>query len=93
MNDFEYQRPASLKQALAALAALEDSRPIAGGQSLLPAMKLGLAAPAGLVDLSAIGEMRGITSVSQTVRIGGYSEYWSNLSPELRESILIRTEH
>lgn len=70
MNDFEYQRPASLKQALAALGALDDARPLAGGQSLLPAMKLGLAAPAALVDLSAIGELRGITAASGTVRIG-----------------------
>jgi len=88
MNDFEYQRPASLKQALAALAALEDSRPIAGGQSLLPAMKLGLAAPAGLVDLSAIGEMRGITSVSQTVRIGAMVPHAEvAASPAVRSAI------
>jgi len=88
MNEFAYQRPASLQDALAALAALEDARPLAGGQSLLPAMKLGLAAPAGLVDLSGIAEMRGIAASAAGLRIGAMvSHAQVAASPEVRRAI------
>lgn len=52
---FEYRRPADLGEALAVLAEHgDDAKPIAGGHSLLPMMKLRLAAPAVLVDLGRI---------------------------------------
>lgn len=52
---FLYHRPASLAEAVATLAEFgDDARPLAGGQSLLPMMKLRLAAPAHLVDLGTI---------------------------------------
>jgi CO/xanthine dehydrogenase FAD-binding subunit len=52
---FEYFRPASLDEALAMLAAHgSDAKPLAGGQSLIPAMNFRLATPAVLVDLNAI---------------------------------------
>jgi carbon-monoxide dehydrogenase medium subunit len=58
---FAYHRPKSVKEAVAMLADLgEDARPLAGGHSLIPMMKLRLAAPAHLVDLGGIGELRGI---------------------------------
>lgn len=48
---FDYARPDSVDEALAALAANPGARPLAGGQSLVPMMSLGLAAPDLLVDL------------------------------------------
>ncbi len=58
---FEYHRPTSLDEALSLLGEVEGSRPIAGGHSLLPMMKLRLAAPAALVDLGGIPGLDGIS--------------------------------
>ena len=58
--EFEYHRPTSLDEAISLLGEVEDSRPIAGGHSLLPMMKLRLAAPAALVDLGGIPGLDGI---------------------------------
>jgi carbon-monoxide dehydrogenase medium subunit len=59
MQAFAYETPASVAAAVKA-AALEDSKYISGGQTLLQSMKLGLAAPSALIDLNAIAEMKGI---------------------------------
>ena len=58
--EFGYHRPASLPDALALLAAQAGAKPLAGGQSLIPAMNFRLAAPAALVDLNQLGELSGI---------------------------------
>jgi carbon-monoxide dehydrogenase medium subunit len=52
--EFTYHRPSSIDEAISLLDELEDSRPLAGGHSLLPMMKLRLVTPAALVDLSGI---------------------------------------
>jgi carbon-monoxide dehydrogenase medium subunit len=68
---FDYHRPSSLAEATALLARLgEEARPLAGGHSLLPMMKLRLASPAHLVDLGEVAELRGIAIGSDRVRIG-----------------------
>ena len=58
---FGYHRPASLPDALALLGAHAGAKPLAGGQSLIPAMNFRLAAPAALVDLNQLSELAGIT--------------------------------
>ncbi len=70
MNSFEFHRPASTAEAASLLTGSADARLIAGGQSLLPTMKLGLAAPSDLVDLSAIGILRGIRKEGEDIVIG-----------------------
>jgi aerobic carbon-monoxide dehydrogenase medium subunit len=60
---FEYHRAASLDDALALLARHPDAKPLAGGQSLIPAMNFRLAQPGALVDLNAVAELAGITTV------------------------------
>jgi carbon-monoxide dehydrogenase medium subunit len=60
MQAFQYSDPTTVAKAIGAAAANADSRYLAGGQSLLAAMKLGLSAPAGLVDLSHVVELRGV---------------------------------
>jgi len=60
--EFEYVRPASLAEAIEIVAKNPDARFLAGGHSILPAMKLRLAAPAVLVDISRLGELSGIRS-------------------------------
>lgn len=56
---FSYQRASSLDDAVAALAG-GDAKVIAGGMSLLPLMKLRLAAPARLVDIGRLAELKGV---------------------------------
>ena len=51
MYDFEYVKPASVADAVAALK-VEDSQPISGGQTLIPTLKQRLARPSKLVDLT-----------------------------------------
>jgi aerobic carbon-monoxide dehydrogenase medium subunit len=68
---FEYHRPADLKGALTVLAEHGDeARVIAGGHSLIPMMKLRLAAVGHLIDLQDIAELRGIRVADGQVTIG-----------------------
>jgi carbon-monoxide dehydrogenase medium subunit len=69
MYAFELHQPKSVSEAVALLADPE-SRPLAGGQSLIAAMKLRLAAPAALVDLGGIAELRGIRREGDALVIG-----------------------
>jgi carbon-monoxide dehydrogenase medium subunit len=72
---FAYERPSTLEEALALLAADEDARPLAGGHSLLPMMKLRLATPATIVDL---GELPGLDTIDREdggVRIGALATH------------------
>ena len=58
---FRYERPATLKEALALLAEYGDeARPLAGGQSLVPMLNLRLAAPGVVVDLNGVAGLDGI---------------------------------
>jgi carbon-monoxide dehydrogenase medium subunit len=74
MQTFAYGKPASV--AAAATAAMADNaKIIAGGQSLLPSMRLGLAAPDALIDLSSLPELKGITVTGGTVRVGAMTTH------------------
>jgi carbon-monoxide dehydrogenase medium subunit len=75
MKSFEYHRPASAADAVALLAASEDARAISGGMTLLPTMKMRLAQPAALVDLSAIDGLAGITVAGGTVTVGAMTRH------------------
>src|SRR5262245_64968524 len=66
---FEYHRPQSLNEAVALLASLgEEARPLGGGHSLIPMMKLRLATPGHLVDLAAIADLKGIRADGGDIR-------------------------
>jgi carbon-monoxide dehydrogenase medium subunit len=67
---FDYFRPKTLAQAAALLRKHRDSRILAGGHSLLPAMKLRLSSPRALVDLSAVKGLSGIQAKGKNLRIG-----------------------
>ena len=74
MQAFSYQNPSAL--ATAALASKTDGvKLLAGGQSLLAAMKMGLSAPETLVDLAGVAELRGITVSGGTVKIGAMTTH------------------
>jgi aerobic carbon-monoxide dehydrogenase medium subunit len=70
MNTFGYHRATSLAEAVAKLKANADGRALAGGMTLLPTMKLGLAQPSELVDLGAIAELHGIRKKGDRLVIG-----------------------
>jgi CO/xanthine dehydrogenase FAD-binding subunit len=69
---FEYFRPRSLEEALSLLAEYgADAKPLAGGQSLIPAMNFRLATPAVLVDLNGLSELSFISDAGGGTKIGG----------------------
>ena len=72
---FDYHRPQTVAEALGLLRDVQGSRVIAGGHSLLPAMKLRLAAPAALIDISRIDELRGIAEGDDGLRIGALTTH------------------
>src|ERR1700741_2805093 len=70
-GSFSYHRPATVADAVKLLADLgDDARPLAGGHSLVPMMKLRLATPAHLIDLHGIASLKGIRRDGNTVVIG-----------------------
>jgi len=96
-GSFNYHRPSSVLEAVAVLAKLgDDGRALAGGHSLIPMMKLRLAAPANLVDLAGIADLKGIRSDGNDVVIGAMttqhnvigSDVLAEKIPLLRETSL-----
>ncbi len=69
MQNFALHNPATVADAVRA-AAQVDSKLMAGGQTLLQSMKLGLIAPSAVIDLGAISDMKGISVADGQVRIG-----------------------
>jgi len=67
---FDYVRPASLREACGILAADEDARIIAGGQTLVPMLAMRLARPSRLVDIARLDELRGIRAEPAVLTIG-----------------------
>jgi aerobic carbon-monoxide dehydrogenase medium subunit len=73
---FDYLRPSTVDDAVAALAAAgDDGKLIAGGQSLMPVLRLRLAAPSVLVDLGGLAQLRGIRDDGDALVIGAMSTH------------------
>jgi len=95
---FDYHRPKSVPEAVAILADHgDDARPLAGGHSLIPVMKLRLAAPAHLVDLGGIPDLKGIREEGGEIVLGAMttqhevvdSDLLAAKVPILREAALL----
>ena len=68
---FDYTRPSTLDEALSALASGgEDAKVIAGGQSLLPLLRLRFAYPSVLVDVGGVSSLRGVRDLGDSLEIG-----------------------
>ena len=81
---FEYTRPATVDEAVSALAAAgEDAKVLGGGQSLLPVLRLRLAAPSTLVDLGGIEELTGVREDGDAIVIGAMTTHDAVLRDEL----------
>src|SRR6187402_1662858 len=71
---FDYHRPSSVDEALSLLGD-EGTRPLAGGHSLIPAMKIRLATPSTLVDLGGIPGLDGIERDGDELVIGALATH------------------
>ena len=75
MHAFEYHRPASTKDAIALAGTKDEGRYLAGGQSLVQAMKLRLSSPSDLIDLSSLKDLVGIKASGSAVEIGAMTRH------------------
>lgn len=75
MYAFHYHRADSVADATARLAAGDDAKLLAGGQTLLAAMKLRLASPSDLIDLGGLSELQGICKDGNTLVIGAMTRH------------------
>lgn len=86
-SEFDYHRAESVQHALDLLAQNDGAKLLAGGHSLVPAMKLRLAAPSALIDISQVKELRGIRQEGDTLIIGAGTTHAELLHSELLASV------
>jgi carbon-monoxide dehydrogenase medium subunit len=91
---FDYVAPASLDEALAALAeAGDDAKIIAGGQSLLPVLRMRLNAPEKVIDLGRIDALRGVRDDGDAIVVGAMTTHADVLrDPLVHEHALVITK-
>ena len=88
MYSFTYHRPTTVRQAASLLAKTEDAKLLAGGHSLIPVMKLRLARPSALIDLSGVEGLSGVEVSGRTVTIGAMTRHGEVAdSAELQEAM------
>jgi len=73
-EQFEYSRPASLNEAVHLLAD-HSTKPLAGGQSLIPLLKLRLASVSHLIDVGRLPELHGVRHAGGKLRVGAATTY------------------
>jgi len=90
---FDYQRPGTVDEAVRLLGQNEDAKILAGGHSLIPAMKLRLAQPRTLVDISRIAELRYVRHQGEKIAIGATTTHFDiESSSLLRDKCPLLTE-
>lgn len=67
---FDYYRAASVQEAVQLLQDHEDAKILAGGHSLIPAMKLRLAQPPAIIDIGRIAELKGVSLNNGSIKVG-----------------------
>ncbi len=75
MYAFDFQQPTTLRQAANLLSKAEDGKLLAGGHSLVPVMKLRLASPATIIDLSKVEGLSGVELKGRTLVIGAMTRH------------------
>jgi carbon-monoxide dehydrogenase medium subunit len=81
---FDYVAPSTVEEAVAALAeAGEDAKVLAGGQSLLPVLRVRLAEPSTVVDLGKVAELRGVRDDGDAIVIGAMTTHYDVQRDEL----------
>ncbi|GAA4708338.1 xanthine dehydrogenase family protein subunit M [Pseudonocardia yuanmonensis] len=81
---FDYVRPSSVEEAVSALQqGGDDAKILAGGQSLLPVLRLRLAAPSVVIDLGGIAELRQISEDGDRIAIGAMAPHHDVMRDDL----------
>ena len=75
MYNFQFHRPTGLRQASNMMGKLEEAKILAGGQTLIPTMKLRLASPNNLVDLNTVEGLSGIEVKGRSIVIGAMTRH------------------
>ena len=75
MYEFNYHKASSVADAAARLAAAADAKLMAGGQTLIAALKLRLASPSDVIDLRGVAELRGIRKDGGAISIGALTTH------------------
>jgi len=75
MYNFQFHRPTGLRQASNMLGKLEEAKILAGGQTLIPTMKLRLASPDNLIDLNTVEGLSGIEVKGRSIVIGAMTRH------------------
>lgn len=75
MHEFNYYKASSVADAAAKLAAAPEAKLLAGGQTLIAALKMRLASPSDLIDLRGIAELRGIKLDGGTLSVGAMTTH------------------
>ncbi len=90
---FEYVAPTTLEDALQALSEAGDAKIIAGGQSLLPVLRMRLNAPEVVIDLGRIESLRGVRDDGDAIVIGAMTRHADVLTdPLVRENAFVITK-
>src|ERR1700756_3267767 len=88
MYAFTFHRPQTVRQAAGLLGKNEEAKLLAGGQTLLPTMKLRLAGPPQIVDMTLIEGLSGIEQSGRAVTIGAMTRHYEvNTSPVVQQAI------
>jgi carbon-monoxide dehydrogenase medium subunit len=86
MYAFAYHRPSTVAEAVSLLQGATDGRFLAGGHTLIPTLKQRLASPSDLIDLGAIGELKGIRQEGDALVVGATTPH-----AEVAESEIVRS--
>jgi carbon-monoxide dehydrogenase medium subunit len=88
VREFQFHRPENVASAVSALKRSPEGKVLGGGQSLIPVMKLGLAAPSDLVAVAGLAELRGIRVDGKELAVGAAMTHAEVAdSPEARKAI------
>jgi aerobic carbon-monoxide dehydrogenase medium subunit len=88
MYAFTFHRPQTVRQAAGLLGKNEDAKLLAGGQTLLPTMKLRLAGPPQIVDMTLVEGLSGIELTGRALTIGAMTRHYEvNTSPVVQQAI------
>src|SRR5919106_566240 len=88
MYEFKYHRPTTVRQAAGLLTRQEEAKLLAGGHTLIPTMKLRLAGPKHIIDMSKIEGLSSIDAGARSVTIGAMTKHNEvATSPVVQEAI------
>jgi aerobic carbon-monoxide dehydrogenase medium subunit len=88
MYAFTFHRPQTVRQAAGMLTKNEDAKLLAGGQTLLPTMKLRLAGPPQIIDMTLIEGLNGIEQSGRSLTVGAMTRHYEvNSSPIVQQEI------